>query len=68
MSRFKMKDRIALEKLLEMESGYVSNFSNSSFQKFIAETINIDIYDEKYASCGDSKAKRLRCFWDVEND
>lgn len=68
MGRFQMKDRTSLEKLLQMEGGYVSDFSNSTFQRFIAEKINVDIYDEKYAINGDSKAKRLRCFWDIESD
>ena len=51
-----------------MESGYVSNFSNASFSVFIEESVNKRIYDQKYSTYGDSKAKRLRRFWDTENE
>lgn len=57
-----------IEKLLEMDSGYVSNFSNRTFQNFIAESIKVDIYDSKYSKFGDSKANRLRCFLNLESD
>lgn len=49
-----------------MNEGYVLDFSNATFQKFVAESVKLDIYDSKYSSYGDSKGKRLRCFWDVE--
>ena len=53
------------EKLFEMESWYVLNFSNNTFQKFVAGSINIDIY-EKYP--GLSKANILRSiFRDFSN-
>ncbi len=50
-----------------MESGYVLDFTNRSFEDFF-RTLNIDIYSEKYAINGDSKAKRLRSFWDQEDE
>lgn len=62
------------EKLFNMKSGYVLDFSNNAFQDFIKTSVNMDIFDEKYeklcdelgyASC--SKANRLRCFWDIES-
>ncbi len=68
MARFNRKDQISLEKLLEMESGYVLDFSNRTFETFISDSVNIEIYDNKYSKYGDSKAKRLRCFWDIENN
>ena len=53
------------EKLFEMESWYVLNFSNNTFKKFVASSINIDIY-EKYH--GLSKANILRnIFRDFSN-
>lgn len=53
------------EKLFEMESWYVLNFSNNTFKKFVASSINIDIY-EKYP--GLSKANILRnIFRDFSN-
>lgn len=51
-----------------MDSGYVLDFSNSSFTRFILETINIDIYGgpgyEEYCS----KAYKLRQIWSRESD
>jgi len=57
-----------LEKLFDMSSGYVLDFSNETFQEFIHNAIKRDIYNDKYASRGSSKAKRLREFWDIESD
>ena len=51
-----------------MESGYVLNFTNSKFTDFFLENFNINIYDEKYSDKGDSKAKRLRTFWEKESN
>lgn len=56
------------EKLLDMSSGYVLDFSNNSFSQHILREANVDIYHEKYDYYGDSKAKRLRRFWDIEAD
>lgn len=68
MSDLTSIDKIKLEKLLEMESGYVLDFSNRTFQEFILENLNIDIYDEKYNYHSGSKANRLRCFWKEESN
>ncbi len=68
MSSLKPTDILILEKLFEMGDGYVLNFSNASFQRFILDVCNIDIYDSKYAVYGESKANRLRRFWPVESD
>ena len=51
-----------------MESGYVLDFSNTAFQQFIFDVCNLDIYNPKYAVYGESKAKRLRAFWQIESD
>jgi len=45
-----------------------SIFSNNTFAEFFRKTANIDIYAHKYAFNGDSKAKRLRAFWEIEPD
>ncbi|MEO9484697.1 MAG: hypothetical protein ABJG47_14660 [Ekhidna sp.] len=68
MSSLTGVERIKLEKLLRMDGGYVLEFSNNSFQSFIGSSIGIDIYDNKYAILGESKANRLRAFWEIEND
>lgn len=56
------------EELFEMEDGYVLDFSNDSFERFFKTTIGDDIYDDKYNEFGNSKAKRLRSYWDNESD
>jgi hypothetical protein len=56
-----------IEKLLEMGSGYVLDFSNRTFQEFVIDSVGIDIYDEKYAYSSGSKANRLRALWDQES-
>src|SRR5690606_33115454 len=50
------------EKFLEMESGFVLDFSDRTFHEFVGESVTIDINDKKYSINGGSKAKRLRQF------
>jgi len=57
MSKLTFIERDYFEKLFEMSSGYVLDFSNRTFQEFIYEIMSIDIY-AKYS--GLSKAKILR--------
>lgn len=45
------------ERLFSMETGYVLDFSNYGYERFVADTINIDVY-KKYHNL--SKAKILR--------
>lgn len=68
MSDLTSIEKIKLEKLLEMDSGYVLDFSNGSFRELIFENLNIDIYDEKYNYRSGSKANRLRGFWKEESN
>lgn len=75
MSNLTNLQKQIFEKLFNMKSGYVLDFSNNSFQDFFKTIVNIDIFDEKYEKLCDelgysscSKANRLRCFWDIESD
>jgi hypothetical protein len=68
MSSLKMFERDCIEQLFGMGSGYVMDFSNSTFSEFFRESARVDIYSEKYAVNGDSKAKRLRAFIELEPD
>ncbi|MDG5799962.1 hypothetical protein QA597_06265 [Marinilabiliaceae bacterium ANBcel2] len=68
MANLKQSDKLILERQLGMGSGYVLDFSNPSFQQFIFDVCKLDIYDSKYSGFGDSKAKRLRVFWQLETD
>jgi uncharacterized protein (TIGR02391 family) len=65
MSSLAPTDRALLEDILGMSTGYVLDFSNTSFSVFFAD-LGIDIYDNvKYPNhaMSDSKANRLRAFW-----
>lgn len=68
MSDLSKIEKLKLEKFFGMESGYVMDFSNRTFSEFILETINLDIYEDKYDYASGSKANRLRAFWDKENN
>ncbi|MCM3597197.1 abortive infection family protein [Metabacillus idriensis] len=68
MSNLKHIDRIKLERLLNMGSGYVLHFNNGTLRDFVIEMTGIDIYDEQYSIKGESKANRLRAFWEIEAD
>ena len=59
-------ERNRLEKLFGMSSGYVLDFSNRTFQEFIADAVSKDIDDSKYNYASCSKAHRLRQFWKIE--
>ena len=49
------------ERLFDMETGYVLDFTNYTYQRFVADTIHIDVY-KKYHNL--SKAKILRAIMD----
>lgn len=67
MSSLKSIEKSKLERLFNMSSGYVLNFSDSDFGIFFGD-FNIDIHSSKYTRIGTSKAKKLRAFWQIEND
>jgi len=66
MSDLTSIEKMKIEKYLGMESGYVLDFSNRTFQEFILENTSLDIYDDKYDYASGSKANRLRAFWKEE--
>ncbi len=66
MSDLTFNERFRLEKLFEMGSGYVLDFSNRTFQEFVLEGSGKNIFDEKYDNASGSKANRLRAFWHKE--
>jgi len=68
MATIKESDKRILESLFGMQSGYVLDFSNLTFHSFFWNNFKINIDDQKYSTYGDSKAKRLRAFWDTENN
>lgn len=68
MSDLNFKEKRFLEKILDMGGGYVLDFSNRTMQEFIIDTMGVDIYIDKYNFKGESKANRLRAFWEVESN
>ena len=41
-------EKLKIEKLFDMGTGYVIDFSNRTFSEFILENMGIEIYDSKY--------------------
>jgi hypothetical protein len=68
MSDLKYEERIKLEKLFEMDRGYVLDFSDNSMRAFVHDAVKIDIYEDKYKLGSGSKANRLRAFWAAEEN
>ena len=56
-----------LEDLFGMSSGYVLDFSDRTYESFFRD-FGVDIEQEKYHKNGRSKAKRMRAFWELEDD
>ena len=68
MSSLTDSEKRYFERLFDMDRGhYVLDYTNASYQTFFKEQ-GVNIYDAKYETYGDSKAKRLRAFWEVEPD
>lgn len=59
MANFNYVDRQIIERLFNMDTGYVLNFSNKTFRQFIYDVLGIDI-ESGYDRSGTSKANRLR--------
>jgi hypothetical protein len=50
-----------------MREGHALNFSNTTIAEFFDAELGVDIYQDKYAFTGTSKAKRIRAFIEVED-
>lgn len=62
MPKIKPLDMKLIDLLLEMEQGYVLDFSNRTLSQFFLGELEIDIDDPLFAADGTSKARRLRSF------
>jgi len=60
-------DKRYLEKILEMSSGYVLDYSDATYGEFFSRH-KIDIHGSRYQIYGTSKAKKMRAFWELEPD
>ncbi len=67
MSSLSHTEKRYLEKLLGMESGYVLDYRDATFEEFFKRH-GIIIHGSKYQTYGLSKAKKMRSFWEQEPD
>ena len=65
MSSLTIRDKLYLEKLLGMATGYVDDFTDATFGDFFQQ-YNVDIHGSRYQKHGTSKASKLRAFWTSE--
>src|ERR1700722_5366032 len=68
MSNLTFVEKRKFEELLGMDTGYVLDFTNRSFSEFVLDSTGCDLYDSRYDYASNSKANRLRMFWQKENN
>ena len=67
MSSLSTIEKSTLEKLFQMWSWYMINFSDRTMENFFADN-GIDIYADEYNCSSGSKANRTRGFWRVADN
>ena len=67
MSTLTEVEKRYLEKILGMEGGYVLDDNDMTFGQFFNHH-GVDIHGTKYQIYGTSKAKKMRAFWEREQD
>ncbi len=60
--KIRAMDMAVLDKVFQMEDGYVLDFSNRTFAEFFREELHVNIDDPRWSVQGASKAKRLRYY------
>ena len=68
MSNLVTNEKQLLEKLLQMGSGYVLNFSDRTMSEFFSDNLSVEIYADRFDYGSGSKANRMRGFWKVADD
>ncbi|MFA7492495.1 MAG: abortive infection family protein [Proteiniphilum sp.] len=68
MANLSYKEKVIIEKFLEMQRGGVLYFSNSALKEFILDAVNLDIEDSIYHYKSGSRTNRLRKFFSVESE
>lgn len=63
-------EKLKLEKLFGMSTGYALDSFNNQLREFVFDSTGRDLYSENgfYAVKGTSKANRLREFWKMERN
>ena len=67
MSSLNVTEQRYIEKVLDMGTGYVLDFTDATFGAFFKRH-GIEIHGNKYQTYGTSKAKKMRAFWEQEAD
>ena len=67
MSSLSVSEQRYIEKVLNMRTGFVLDFTDATFGAFFKRH-GVDIHGDKYRSYGTSKAKKMRAFWERETD
>jgi abortive infection Abi-like protein len=67
MVKLRRSEMRIIDDAFDMHGGYVLDFSDRTFAEFFEDEFSIEIYTEKYAFNGSSKAKHLRAFVEVED-
>ncbi|MFA7201459.1 MAG: hypothetical protein WC099_00415 [Candidatus Paceibacterota bacterium] len=68
MANLSTNEKQLLEKLFNMGSGYVLNFSDRTMSEFFRDDVGIDIYNPQYKYASGSKANYMRGFWQNASD
>jgi Abortive infection C-terminus len=68
MVQLKHSEMRVIDDALDMNGGYVLNFSDRTFSEFFDDEFGITIYQQKYAFNGSSKAKYMRAFIVTEDE
>ena len=70
---FSPRELSFFEKLFEMESGYVLDFSRDGLKNFIRDSVNLDVFTVDYLNYvkrrfgTDSMSNVLKYFWETED-
>ena len=67
MSSLNITEQRYIEKVLDMGTGYILDFTDATFGAFFKRH-GVEIHGTKYRTYGTSKAKKMRAFWEQEAD
>jgi len=68
MTELKHSEMRVIDDALDMNGGYVLDFSDRTMSEFFDDEFRIEIFQEKYKLNGSSKAKHMRAFIQIEED
>ena len=68
MANLSARNKRELEELFDMQTGWVLDFTNSTFEEFIYDVIGLRVYSDSGYEEYTSKARKLRQIWEQESD